>query len=65
MKKGLVYFFSTVILNCIYSQDLESAIRYSSDETQGTARFKAMAGPFGALGDDMNGVSINPADAAV
>lgn len=65
MKKRLVYFFSTLILNCIYSQDLESAIRYSSDETQGTARFKAMAGAFGALGADMSGVSINPAGAAV
>ena len=65
MKKNLIYIFSLVVINCMYGQDLEDAIRYGSGETQGTARFKAMAGAFGALGADLSGVSINPAGAAV
>ena len=65
MKKNLIYIFSLVVINCMYAQDLEDAIRYGSGETQGTARFKAMAGAFGALGADLSGVSINPAGAAV
>jgi hypothetical protein len=65
MKKNLIYIFSLAIINCMYAQDLEDAIRFGSGETQGTARFKAMAGAFGALGADLSGVSINPAGAAV
>ena len=42
MKKNLIYIFSLVVINCMYAQDLEDAIRYGSGETQGTARFKAM-----------------------
>ena len=49
----------------MHSQDLESAIGFASGEIQGTARFKAMAGAFGALGADISGVSVNPAGAAV
>ena len=49
----------------MHSQNLEDAIRYSDGETQGTARFKAMAGAFGALGADISGISINPAGAAI
>lgn len=65
MKKNLIYFFSLMVINLMYAQDLEDAIRYGSDQTQGTARFKAMAGAFGALGADLSGVSINPAGAAI
>ena len=65
MKKNLIYIFSLMVINLMYAQDLEDAIRYGSGETQGTARFKAMAGAFGALGADLSGVSINPAGAAI
>ena len=54
-----------MVINLMHAQDLEDAIRYGSVETQGTARFKAMAGAFGALGADLSGVSINPAGAAI
>ena len=48
-----------------YGQDLTDALRYSTGETQGTARFKSMSGAFGALGGDMSAVSINPAGSAI
>jgi len=40
-------------------------LRYSTGETEGTARFKSMSGAFGALGGDMSAVSINPAGSAI
>lgn len=49
----------------IMAQDITDAVRYSLDEIQGTARFRAMSGAFGALGGDMSAVSINPAGSAV
>lgn len=58
----LIYLFS---ISLIYAQDLSDALRYSNADTQGTARFKSMAGAFGALGGDISGVSINPAGAAI
>ena len=49
----------------IYAQDIFDAVRYSTDEVKGTARFRAMSGAFGALGGDMSAVSINPAGSAI
>jgi hypothetical protein len=41
------------------------AMRYAIDNMNGTARFKAMGGAFGALGGDPSAVMINPAGSAV
>lgn len=49
----------------ILAQDITDAVRYSMDEIQGTARFRAMSGAFGALGGDMSAVSINPAGSVI
>ena len=49
----------------MYGQDITDALRYSQDEIQGTARFRALSGAFGALGGDMSAVSLNPAGSAV
>lgn len=49
----------------ILAQDITDAVRYSTEDLQGTARFKAMSGAFGALGGDMSSVNINPAGSAV
>jgi len=49
----------------LMAQDITDAVRYSLDEIQGTARFRAMSGAFGALGGDMSAVSINPAGSAI
>ena len=48
-----------------YGQNISDALRYSTGETEGTARFKSMSGAFGALGGDMSAVSINPAGSAI
>ena len=52
-------------MSTIYAQDITDAVRYASDEIQGTARFRGMSGAFGALGGDMSAVSLNPAGAAI
>lgn len=52
-------------VTCINAQDISDILRYSQDEVQGTARFRALSGAFGALGGDMSAVSINPAGSAV
>lgn len=49
----------------VYAQDISDALRYSQDNIQGTARYRALSGAFGALGGDMSAVGINPAGAAV
>lgn len=52
-------------MSTIYAQDITDALRYSQNEIQGTARFRALSGAFGALGGDMSAVSANPAGSAV
>ncbi len=65
MKKIILALLGIISLTVSYGQDLSDALRYSTENTQGTARFKAMSGAFGALGGDMSGVSINPAGSAL
>ena len=40
-------------------------MRYSQDDLNGTARFRAMSGAFGALGGDLSSIYVNPAGSAV
>lgn len=65
MKKFSLLFIGVLSMSNIIAQDISDAVRYSLDEVQGTARFRAMSGAFGALGGDMSAVSINPAGSAV
>ena len=65
MKKIILALLGIISLTVSYGQDLSDALRYSTENTQGTARFKAMSGAFGALGGDMSGVSVNPAGSAL
>lgn len=44
---------------------IADALRYSQTNQNGTARFRAMGGAFGALGGDLSAITINPAGAAV
>lgn len=48
-----------------YGQEIQDALRYSQDNLNGTARFNAMAGAFGALGGDLSAITINPAGSSV
>ena len=40
-------------------------VLFANDQTNGTARFNAMSGAFGALGGDISAMDVNPAGAAV
>ena len=65
MKKLQFLFIGLMSMTTIYAQDISDAVRYSQSEIQGTARFRALSGAFGALGGDMSAVSINPAGSAI
>lgn len=65
MKKKFVLILTLVISATSFAQDFTDALRYSMDNIQGTARFRAMGGAFGALGGDFSAVSLNPAGSAV
>jgi len=65
MKKLLMLSIGLISTSYILAQDITEAVRYSIDEIQGSARFRAMGGAFGALGGDMSAVNINPASSAI
>ncbi|MUU79742.1 OmpP1/FadL family transporter [Winogradskyella endarachnes] len=65
MKKILMLSIGLLSTSYILAQDITDAVRYSMDEIQGTARFRAMSGAFGALGGDMSSININPAGSAI
>lgn len=52
-------------MSSLIAQDISDALRFSQDNIQGSARFRALSGAFGALGGDMSAVSLNPAGSAV
>ncbi|HEY0046250.1 MAG TPA: outer membrane protein transport protein [Flavobacterium sp.] len=64
MKKSLLL-IAAFTFSAAQSQDISDAVRYSMDNMNGTARFRAMGGAFGALGGDFSSISINPAGSAV
>lgn len=66
MKMKKIY-LSIIILTSgfVSGQNLTDALRYSTDDINGTARYKAMSGAFGALGGDFSAMSLNPAGSAV
>lgn len=62
MKKILLY-LSLLVTGLINAQEVrpEDGIRYSLQDINGTARFRAMSGAFGALGGDLSSLNVNPA----
>ena len=65
MKK--FYFLIVTIFSfaSIQSQNLTDALRYSTENLNGTARFNALSAAFGALGGDISSIAINPAGSTV
>lgn len=64
MKKYLAFIaFSLCLIG--NAQNINDVLRYSNENLQGTARFQAMSGAFGALGGDLSSLNVNPAGAAV
>jgi len=62
MKKKILAIF-TISLSAftILAQNEIDALRYSTQDNLGTARFSAMGGAFGSLGADFSSLSNNPA----
>jgi len=65
MKKQLFLLFVGFTFSLIQAQEISDALRYSQDNLNGTARFSAMSGAFGALGGDLSSLNVNPAGSAV
>lgn len=65
MKKLFLLFIGVLSMSTINAQNVNDAIRYGDGEIQGTARYRALSGAFGALGGDISAISINPAGSAV
>lgn len=65
MKKLYLLLIGVLSMSAINAQNLTDAVRYSDGEIQGSARFRALSGAFGALGGDLSAISINPAGSAV
>ncbi|WP_422081362.1 OmpP1/FadL family transporter [Ulvibacterium sp.] len=64
MKSHLTFI---MLLACAVTsaQNISDVLRYSMENIQGTARFQAMGGAFGALGGDLSALNTNPAGSAV
>ncbi|WP_405410188.1 OmpP1/FadL family transporter [Maribacter sp. Asnod1-A12] len=64
MKRYLTF---VILMSCAIcsAQNINDALRYGTENLQGTARFQAMGGAFGALGGDLSSLNINPAGSAV
>ena len=65
MKRLIVLIIMVLFNTVIHSQGISDALRYSQDNLNGTARFSAMSGAFGALGGDLSSLNVNPAGSAV
>ncbi len=48
-----------------FGQNMIDAVRFGSTDISGTARYRSMAGAFGALGGDISCMSDNPAGLAI
>ena len=60
---GLVCFTQPIFSQALGYADL--AQLFSRDDFNGSARFEALSGAFGALGGDINAMTINPAGLSV
>lgn len=65
MKQYVTFAVALFGISAIQAQDISDAIRYSQENLNGTARFRAMSGAFGALGGDFSAINVNPAGSAV
>ena len=68
MKK-IIFFLALAAVNfTTYSQSLgyeDLSIMFSRNDRNGSARFVAMGGAFGALGGDVTAMTINPAGISI
>lgn len=60
-----VLFILGLISSVGFSQNINDALLFSGSHEQGSARYNAMSGAFGALGGDFSAINDNPAGSAV
>ena len=65
MKKYILAISAIISMNCVNAQEIPDAIRLAQENLNGTARFRAMGGAFGALGGDLSAINVNPAGSVV
>jgi len=67
MKKIIITAGLLLAINYISAQEItpSDAILIGTKQLNGTARFNAMGGAFGAIGGDISGLQINPAGSAL
>ena len=65
MKKIVFTALLGLLYTTNYAQDINDALRYAQTDLNGTARFSAMGGAFGAVGGDLSAINVNPAGSAI
>lgn len=65
MKRIVFSLIVALSMSTLSAQNITDALRYSDETLNGTARFNALSGAFGALGGDFSALAINPAGGAV
>ena len=65
MKKYIFLLALGFTASVAQSQEISDALLYSQENLNGTARFRAMSGAFGALGGDLSAINVNPAGSAI
>lgn len=62
MKRTIIFpIFATLLALPAGAQNVVDATRFGSTDIVGTARYRSMAGAFGALGGDLSSMTDNPA----
>ena len=61
MKIKILVIALAISATIVNAQNEIDALRYSTHELSGTARYSAMGGAFGSLGGEFSGLSSNPA----
>lgn len=65
MKKSISILLIGLAFTTAKAQQVSDALQYGQDDINGTARYRAMSGAFGALGGDLSSLTVNPAGSAV
>lgn len=65
MKKYLYLTLAGLSVSAVQSQSINDAVRYSQENLNGSARFRAMSGAFGAIGGDLSAINVNPAGSTI
>ncbi|MEZ4777784.1 MAG: transporter [Flavobacteriaceae bacterium] len=65
MKRNFFLLIGLISFSILKSQNITDALRYSNENIEGSARFSALSGAFGALGGDLSAIGINPAGSSI